>query len=108
MLQGIQKRSVLAILTMIESGLREIRALVADENTAEGSSPELSRPDVVPYRHDGALSDQEEQSLEEMMEQSRLDLLKRSQGVLDKFYDDGPGFDKDLELSADYSIGPYP
>lgn len=79
-MHSAQRRAVLAILSMIESGLREIRAVLSDGEPVEASSHVGAVGYVAPepyksYVPDGTLSDDEESTLEAMMEKHRLDLI---------------------------------
>ncbi len=84
-MHSAQRRAVLAILTMIESGLREIRAVMSDGTAYEPETAVRPPPPTAPV---GALSDAEEESLEKMMEKHRLDLLRSTSTTLERFYDD--------------------
>lgn len=75
-MHNVQKKAVLAIISMIESGLREIRSVLTDASVASG-------PDLVAYapRHPepvygSPLEEHEERSLEMIMEQNRQEMLK--------------------------------
>ncbi len=76
----VQKKALLAIISMIESGLREIRSVLTD-----ASGP--GEPDriAVPVRQDPAygslLNDEEERSLEQIMEKNRQDMLRSAQSM---------------------------
>ncbi len=98
-MQAIQRRAILSLLGMIESAVRELRAVIA-EGGGETFHVEQPRPKPQ-YPHDGALSDEEDRTLEQMMEAQRLALLQSAGNLADRFYSDRDPpagfFDEDQE-----------
>ncbi len=86
-MHSAQRRAVLAILTMIESGMREIRAVLSD-GTVHTDDGHRVVPPPPPQQPVGTLSDDEEETLEKMMEKHRMDLLRSTSTTLERFYDD--------------------
>lgn len=90
-MHALQRTAILALLGMVESAVREIRAVLAN-GTAPVSEPGYVQPAAEPQRHqsmhDMSLTEEEDDTLEEMMEKHRLDLLNASQNMADKFYRD--------------------
>lgn len=83
----VQKKAVLALISMVESGLREIRSVLSDQ----GSDAE---PSYVPVRQraepqfGSPLDEDEERSLEQVMEQNRQMMLKQGVSMTQAFYED--------------------
>lgn len=105
-MHSAQTSAVLAILSMIESGMREIRTLLGATAT-QTMPPNVGQMAVEPmraYTPEGTLSEEEEVTLERMMEKHRLDLLAAAGNMADKFYqEDAPDkfmdpqfFDEDI------------
>ncbi len=88
----IQKRAIIAIISMIESGLREIRAVLTDGTPTPVDEPRYSKPEPL-LRPDSPLSDDEEVSLEKMMEENRQQMLQQNQDFLRRAYDDAEDLD---------------
>ncbi len=91
-MQQVQRRAILAILSMIESAVRELRAVLADSaDTAApvASGGQSTAQPVSAHPSDGILSDAEERTLEQMMEGHRIALLKESGNMAARFYSEG-------------------
>ncbi len=93
-MQPLQRRAILAFLSMIESAIREIR-MVLDDSGAGAADKAIAggyvASSAVPVpTHDGVLSDAQEESLEKMMELNRLAMLKEAGNMAERFYRDAP------------------
>lgn len=88
-MHSAQTRALLAILTMVEAGLREIRAVLTDASPQDATGGPVAAP-FKAHIPDGVLSDEEELTLERMMDKHRLDLLAAAENMTEKYYGDGP------------------
>lgn len=87
-MHALQRKAILALLGMVESAVREIRTVLAD-GSPTAPDQVYEQPAQPPrHQHDGALTEEEDDTLEQMMEKHRLDLLNASQNMADKFYRD--------------------
>jgi hypothetical protein len=83
----VQKKAALAIISMVESGLRELRLMMTDHSVDAEPGHVIHRPKPEPS-FGSPLDDEEERSLEQVMEQSRLAMLKQGQSMTQAFYQD--------------------
>lgn len=83
-MHNVQKKAILAIISMIESGLREIRSVLVEPVAANGHTV-MAAPRPEPA-YGSPLDDEEERSLEQIMEKSRQDMLRSA----DSFYNTPP------------------
>lgn len=81
----VQKKAVLAIISMIESGLREIRSVLTDQGGVEEPERIFARPRAEP-QFGSPLDEDEERSLEHVMEQNRQAMLKQGTSMTQAFY----------------------
>ena len=94
----LQRKAILALLGMVESAVREIRSVLA-ENSADIPLNMAQEPGFIQQLqtprdpHDMSLSDEEDDTLEQMMEKHRLSLLQSSEKFAAKIYADT--FDED-------------
>ncbi len=83
----VQKKAALAIISMVEAGLRELRTMLSDNDVQSEPGYAVHRPRPEPS-FGSPLDDREEASLEQMMEASRLDMVRRGTGLAQEFYSD--------------------
>lgn len=90
-----QKKALLAILSMVEAGLREIRSVISDGETfrvehTPAPRPHYQQPAAEAHVPDGILSDDDESTLEQVMEKHRQDLLAAAGNMAANYYDESP------------------
>lgn len=90
-----QKKAILALLSMVEAGLREIRAAVSDGEEfhvehATAARAHYQQAPAAPHVPDGVLSEDDESTLEQVMEKHRQELLAAAGNLAANYYDDAP------------------
>ncbi len=71
-MDSAQKRAILAILSMIESGIVQLKMLLSSDGSDSHVMSETPRPSAEPTH----LSDSEEEMLEKQLERERLQLIQ--------------------------------
>lgn len=84
----VQKKAVLALVSMLESGLREIRQILADGGSSGGEVTAFSPRAGLSPAPGSPLSDKEEEDLDALMEKNRLAMVRQAESAAKRFYED--------------------
>lgn len=94
-MQPAQRRAILAILGMVESGIQQLRMLLEDESPLPSSSPPQNEQPGAPVEHVNHhisyLSEQEDNDLERLMEEERLAMEQEHARAVKQFWSDSEG-----------------
>lgn len=80
----LQRRSLFAIISMIESGLQQLKSILALE--AEGETHVVHKPTTSSPGHGDYMSEDEEEALDKMLEEDRKQLAAEHAKKMAQFW----------------------
>ncbi len=83
----VQKKAALAILSMVEAGLRELRLMLTDQSVPDSNGHTIIRQRQEPA-YGSPLNDEEEASLDHVMEHNRQEMIRQAASMTETFFRD--------------------